>query len=502
MIKEKYDVIIIGSGAGGGTVAEYLSRFADRGISILIIEGGPYWDKEKFNQNERDMSKLYFNRGAVFSKEMNIGVAAAKAVGGSTVVYTGVSFRPPEDVLERWRKEYGLKFLTEDFVNSRLDEMEKMINVHEIPPEYDNDNNILFKKGCEKLGIKVKRLRINIRDCKGQGFCNLGCTEGAKQGTHVVQIPLALSRGVDITYNSWVNYIDRETVYFTVNPAPPWTRKNVLPEGSYSVKGKVIIIAAGALNTPALFLRSRKAIGIKNSNIGRYITLHPAYNLNGVYPEPIKNYRGHPKSFYVDQFSESENYYLETSFYFPGVTAKNNPGFGKIHEEVMKKYNHMMSILILSHDPAEKHNRIEIDRRGTMRLRYRVNPSIRKSLAKAIIRAGEIFFAAGCTEMLLPGSRKLPLTRGDSSNLEKLITEKNLIFEKYPLSSAHPQGGARMGEDPEFSVVSPEGTLWGTDNIYVADASLFPTSVKVNPYETVMLMARYVGEQVKKSLIG
>ena len=496
-MKEKYNIVIIGTGAGGGTIAEYISRFAqEKNLSILLIEEGPYWKKEKFTQKEKEMSRLYYNRGAVFSKEMNIAVAAARAVGGSTVVYTGVSFRPPGDVIEKWRKNFGLDFLTNEFVDSRLSEIEEMINVHEIEEEYDNDNNKLFKLGCEKLGIQVKRLRINIRNCKGQGFCNLGCTEGAKQGTHVVQIPLALSRGVDINYNSHVDYIERDKIHFTVKPAPPWTEPNKIKEGKHTVKADIIVISAGALNTPAILLRSQKALGFKNKNTGRYLTLHPAYNLNGVYPEPIKNYRGHPKSFYVDQFSESENYYLETSFYFPGVTAKNNPGFGKIHEEIMKKYNQMMSILILSHDPPEYKNRIEIDTKGNFVIRYRVNPEIKKALTKAIIRAGEIFFAAGCQKMLLPGSDKLPLTREDLNFLAKHINEHNLRFEKYPLSSAHPQGGARMGNDPGISVTTPQGNLWGIDNIFVADASLFPTSVKVNPYETVMLLARYVGEKI------
>ncbi len=500
-MKEKYDVIIIGSGAGGGTLAEYLSRFiSEKKISILLIEGGALWKREKFNQTEKDMSKLYFNRGAIFSKEMNIGVAAAKAVGGSTVVYTGVSFRPPVDVMKKWREKFGLSFLTDEFVNSRLTEMEKMINVHEIPPEYDNDNNRLFREGCEKLGIEVKRLRINIRDCKGQGFCNLGCTEGAKQGTHVVQIPSAISRGVDLIYNSYVDYIDRDTVYFHVNPPPPWTEPNTLPEGEHKVKGEVIVIAGGALNTPAILLRSKKHLEIKNKNIGKYLTLHPVYNLNGIYPEKIKNYRGHPKSFYVDQFSYTEGYYLETSFYFPGVTAKNNPGFGRMHEEIMKKYHNMMSILILSHDPAETHNRIEIDKNGNPLIRYRVNDNVKVSLTKAVIRAGQIFFAAGCEKMLLPGSNKNPLTREDMENLEKYILPSSFDFAKYPLSSAHPQGGARMGNDSAISVASPEGSVWGTDNIFVADASLFPTSVKVNPYETVMLLARYIGEQIIKKI--
>ncbi len=490
-----YDVVIIGSGAGGGTVADVVSRESPD-ADVLVLEGGPLWRHDQFTETERDMGRLFFHRGAKPSKNLTVNLAAASAVGGSTVVYTGVSFRPPARVIEHWRTQFGLDFLTDEFVDGTLDAIEDDLNVHPLPRDWDNDNNRLFKEACDELGIPAKRLRLNLDGCEELGFCNLGCRTGAKQGTLEVQLPRAADRGVQVVHNAWADRITRDTVHFTVREPPPRTAPNVVPTGDHHISADAIVVAAGALNTPALLQRSQDGLGRQNDAVGRFLTLHPTYNVNAIYPEKIENYRGFPKTWYVDEFSESEGYYLETSFYYPGVTAKNLPGFGAEHERFMRRYDQMTSILLLADDPARADNRVTTDRAGDPVLDYTVPDPVRPALAKGLRRSARIFMAAGCTEMMFPGSRKDVLTPADADRLDALITPDTLNFHQSPLSSAHPQGGARMGTDPTESVVAPDGRLHGLDSVYVADASLFPTSVKVNPYETVMLLATHVAEQV------
>ncbi len=492
-----FDIIVVGSGVGGATLTDYLTR-KNSNLKIAILESGPYNTKENFNQREIDMTSLYYNRGAILSKNLQIGIAAGNTLGGSSAVYTGVSFRPPTNVIESWRKEYGMEFLTDKFINQSLDEIEQEISVHELPESWDNDNNKLFIKGAEKLGIPVKRLKINTQDCQQQGFCNLGCTSGAKQGTLEVQIPKILKRGVKIYCNTKVISITENTANVIVTEAPKNTIPNILENGTYQFTAKKIVLAAGVLNTPAILLRSAKALGLKNKNIGRYLTLHPAFNINGILPNQIKNYRGFPKTVYSDHFSDSDNLYLETSFYFPGVTAKNNPGYGELHQEIMKNYHKMMSILILVHDKAESRNRININKNGNSVVDYTLSDTSKKALVKALQEATKIFFAAGCEKVMIPASNKIPLTREDQKDIEKYISEKYLNLYKTPLSSAHPQGGARMGNNVANSVCDIYGKVYGTSSIYVSDASLFPTSVKVNPYETVMLLSKWVAENLMK----
>lgn len=158
----------------------------------------------------------------------------------------------------------------------------------------------------------------------------------------------------------------------------------------------------------------------------------------------------------------------------------------------------MMSILILAHDKAEFRNRITINKRGERILNYSVSYESKKALITALQVSAKLFFAAGCEKVLIPGSCKLPLLKNDVGEIEALISEKYLNLNQTPLSSAHPQGGARMGVDASNSVCNIYGKVHGTQSIYVCDASLFPTSVKVNPYETIMLLSKWVAENLFK----
>jgi len=410
-----------------------------------------------------------------------------------------VSFRPPKSVLKTWCNDFGLDFLSEDYVSKSLDAIEADLSVHELPLDWDNQNNQLFQAGAKKLGIPIKRLKINTKNCQQLGSCNFGCQSGAKQGALEVQIPRLLKRGVQFFCNTEVISIAENTVDVIIKDAPKNTLKNNIKSGSYQLKANKIIIAAGVLNTPVILLKSAKKLGLFNQNIGRFITLHPAFNINGVFTETISNNTGFPKIVYTDYFSDTDGFFLETSFYSPGITAKNNLGYGTLHQEVMADYKKMMSILILAHDKAEFNNGISINKKGARVLDYTVSEATKKALVKALQVSAKLFFAAGCEKVLLPGSYKLPILKTDVNEIDTLISENYLNLNKTPLSSAHPQGGSRMGFDPSNAVCDIYGKVYGTKSIYVCDASLFPTSVKVNPYETIMLLAKWVAENLLKS---
>lgn len=494
----EFDVIIIGSGVGGATVADYLTN-EHKNLKVAILESGPYRTKENFTSNEIASTALYYNSGAVLSKNLQIGIAAANTLGGGSAVYTGVSFRPPKSVLNAWRDDFGLNFLSEDYVSTSLDVIEADLSVHELPSDWDNQNNQLFQAGAKKLGIPVKRLKINTKNCQQLGSCNFGCQTGAKQGALEVQIPRLLKRGVQLFCNTEVVLVAENTVNVTVKEAPKNTIKNNIDSGNYQFKANKIIIAAGVLNTPVILLKSAKALGLKNKNIGRYITLHPVFNINGVFTENISNNTRFPKTVYTDYYSDSHGFFLETSFYSLGITAKNNRGYGELHQEVMKDYKKMMSILILAHDKAEFKNRISINKKGERILDYTISDASKRALIKALQVSTKLFFAAGCEKVLIPGSCKLPILKTDVSEIDALISENYLNLNKTPLSSAHPQGGSRMGIDASNSVCDIYGKVYGTKSIYVCDASLFPTSVKVNPYETIMLFAKWIAENMFKN---
>jgi Choline dehydrogenase and related flavoproteins len=232
--------------------------------------------------------------------------------------------------------------------------------------------------------------------------------------------------------------------------------------------------------------------------LGRYFTLHPALTVYGIYPEKIKNYQGFPKTFYTDLFSETHGNYLETAFYYPFVTSKHLGLWGDELMYVMKRYDQLACILILNHDRALPSNRIKVSSSGDVIMCYTLSKESIRSLCYAQAQAARIFFSAGCEKVIMPCADKPVFGTNDLSGhtIEEFISEKNFISVKVPLSSAHPQGGCRMGVSPQDSVTNQWGQVHECQWLYVADASLFPMCSHVNPYLTIMALSDRVGEHL------
>ncbi|MDH5676628.1 MAG: GMC family oxidoreductase [Myxococcales bacterium] len=489
------DVVIIGSGAGGGVVAERLSHLCEAGARVVVLEAGPHYLREHFNMRERDMIGLFLDKGAVPSSSFEIAVSAASCVGGSTAVYTGVTFRAPQGLIDGWSRDFGLPELSESDIQARFPRLEAEIDAHFPGAEMENANNRIFREGCEQLGYPVKQFRVNIRECERCGFCNLGCPYGAKRGTLEVQLPRAIERGVELIPNCRVLSVREGEVEALLSQAPAGTAAAPYALGPLRVRARRVVLAAGTLNSPALLLASQLP-GLSPAT-GRYLTLHPALMSFGRMAEPVRGYEGFPKLHYTDAFSESHHYYIETAFYFPFVTAKSLPSFGPELKRFMRSYDRLTCALTLVHDEPEHENRLHL-RGGRPQLDYRLSRRSREAILHALASAGRIYFAAGAEEYVSPVSERFSITGPDQ--LEDAITETAFQSGRVVVSSAHPMGGCRMGHDPEQSVVNAWGEVHGHPGIVVADASIFPTSSKVNPYLTIMALAERAAERVLAGL--
>lgn len=489
-MNKDYDLVIVGSGAGGGTLASRLIPLAQAGAKIAILESGPHYTREYFTQRELEMMELLWRGGAWPTKDGAITVATGRGVGGSTMLYTGVTFRLPDAVCDEW----GVPGLTADDLRPRFDRIEEEIHVIEPGLEMVNDNNRLFKEGCEKLGYQVETIRLNVKGCQQNGFCNIGCISGGKQGTLEVQIPASVAAGIDLIPNCHVSRVGDCCVEVNVGNAPQGTHDGPWAPGAYTVRGKRIVLAAGSPGTPALLLRS--GYGDKLPALGKYFTLHPALTVYGIYPEAIKNYRGYPKTYYSPHFSDADHYYLETAFYYPFVSTKHLGLWGRELKETMKAYNRFMTQIILNHDPALESNHIALDKKGSPEICYTMADESVISLCRAQAQAARIFFAAGCEKVVMPCADRPVFARGEvaDADLEAFISPRNYLPNKTPVAAAHPQGGCRMGTDPATSVTNAQGKVHGHDWLYISDASLFPKSSHVNPYLTIMALADRVAE--------
>ncbi len=496
MIRRSYDIVIVGSGAGGGAVAQELSPLCRKeGLRIAVLEKGPKLRDEEFTGKELEMAQALYEDGGGFpTAEGTMTLAFGCAYGGSTVVYTGTSLLPPERVIEHW----NVPGLTHSEVVERAQKFIAENNVHLLEDQVINENNRLFVEGCRRLGYQAQQFPVNVKGCLGSSLCNLGCPNQAKQGTNRVQLPAAERNGVEVVTRCDVLRVEEKTLLARVSPKPADGKGDPSPwePGEYQIDAKIIVLCAGAVNTPALLLRS--GMGRDLPRLGHGFTAHPAFILVAEHDRPITNFVGHPKSFYLDQFAESERFVLETCMYFPFTTAKSMTGFGEAHSAFLRAFPRLQMILVLACDQADAHNRVTVDGRGRPVVKYRFTPEVARALVRGAVTSAKIFFAAGAKRVHVPVARPPTVEAADAPRLDEIARECRFTPGKVPVSAAHLQGGCAMGRTPADSVTDSYGRVHGIPWLFVADASLFPNSVEINPYLTIMALADRVAEKIRE----
>jgi len=492
-----YDIVIVGSGAGGGTVAQELSPLCGQGLRIAVLEKGPKFRDEEFTGRELEMAgALYEDGGGFLTADGAMTIAFGCAYGGSTVVYTGTSMLPPERVIRGW----NVPGLTHADLDCRARKFMAENNAHLVEDALINENNKLFAAGCRKLCYEVQQFPVNIKGCRGSSLCNLGCPNQAKQGTDRVQLPRAEQNGVEVVTRCQVLTVGHQALAARVAAKPAGAKGDPSPwePGDYHIEAQIIVLCAGAVNTPALLLRS--GMGRSLPRLGHGFTTHPAFIIVGEHARPITNFVGHPKSYYLDQFAESGYFVLETCMYFPFITAKSMAGFGAQHSAFMRAFPRLQMILVLACDEADDYNRVAIDRAGRPVVHYRFQPKAIFGLMSGAFTAAQILFAAGAVRVHMPVAQETTIEARDAARLPEIAAAAEFKPGKVPVSAAHPQGGCGMGVGPADSVTDSYGRVHGLPWLFVADASLFPNSLEINPYVTIMALADRVAQRIRDDL--
>jgi choline dehydrogenase-like flavoprotein len=493
---ERCCVAIVGSGAGGGTIAQALGPLVAQGKRVLVLERGPRFNDADFTGRELEMaSALYADEGGFLTAEGTLTLAFARGYGGSTIVYTGTSLPPPARVLQSW----GIPGLDAAELTRRADRYRSENNVQLLPPELLNDNNRLFAEGAARAGLPAEQFPLNLRGCLGSSLCNLGCPNAAKQGTNRVQLPSAERMGVEVLTRALVHRIGERSLELTVLPRPAGGKGSdpEWPPGEYRIEADCVVLAGGALGSPPLLLHS-KLPGLPR-RVGAGFTCHPAHILVGEHLRPISNDVGHPKSFYVDRAAEA-GYVLESCMYFPFTTAKNLSGFGTAHSRLMRAFPRLQMILVLACDRVIPHNRIAVDAQGNPVVHYRFTGRTIDSLVAATRAATRIFFAAGAIRVHAPSATPPLLEAWEAERLDQRIQSRHFHTGTISVSAAHLMGGCGMGRSPADSVTDSWGRVHGRPWLRVADASLFPAALEINPYLTIMALADRVAEGVREDL--
>ena len=488
----EYDIVIVGSGAGGGTVAQELAPLARAGTRVLVIEQGARFRDDEFTGRELEMAEaLYEDAGGFTTADGTMTLALGRAFGGSTVVSTGTAAIAPERVIQRWH----VPGLSHDDLERRSRRFMSQNNVHELTPELINDNNRLFIEGCRKSGWMARQFPLSLKGCLGSGLCDLGCPNAAKMGTHRVQLPNAEASGVEVVTRAEALEVGERTV--TVRVTARRHGEKGLPSdwmpGVYVIRARLIVLAGGAVGTSALILRS--PIARASPHVGSRLTCQPALILVAEHAHPITNDVGHPKSYYLDR-GESDRVLLETCMYFPFMTARSMSGFGTAHSRFMQAFPRLQMILVIACDRATPKNRVTVSSTGRPVVHYTLMPDTIDALVKGTRTAARIFFAAGALGMHAPSADSPVIERSDADTADQLIDARQFTPGRVPLSAAHVMGGCAMGQ-PHSAVTDSYGRVHGVPWLRVADASLFPDALESDPCLTVMALADRVAEAIR-----
>ena len=499
------DVLVIGSGAGGGVVA---GELAEAGFDVLILEKGPYFHGSDFTQREVDMlGSLYDARGALSTQDGGIGILAGSCLGGGTTVNWAGAFRTPDYVLQEWAREHDAPhFATLEFKES-LNAVARATGVNTNYARHNGQNQALWD-GSQALGQEVKLIPRNEKGVddsdahfRALGYSSLGDGHGRKQGTQHTYLLRAFEHGARLLADCRVGRVTQAQGRASGAEATYCPAHG--PEVRVVVRAKCVVVAGGAIQTPALLLRS----GLRHPHLGQHLHLHPTVAVAARYPQAMHSWHGPSMSVVNDTYTQlhGTNYgaKLETPPTHPGLLAMVLPWLSAAqHREMLTDADHLGSFIVLTRD--RDGGRVTIDKQGAALIDYTLSEFDRANMLTGVKAAAEIHVAAGATAVYLPHGT-LPTLRAENGVLQNpetlaALPTLNWNANRFGLYSAHQMSTARMGGHAPTHPVRVTGETVELPGLYVADGSAFPACSGVNPMLTIMALAHYTAQGLKATL--
>jgi choline dehydrogenase-like flavoprotein len=498
------DAVIIGSGAGGGVVA---AELAQAGKSVIVLEKGGYHHEGTFTQQESEALKdLFLKRGTLATRDLGVLLMAGNTLGGGTVINWMTCLRTPDDVLAEWDHRSGLPgYFTGPQLQQSFSAVERRLSVNREHSQLNRQNQILFN-GARALGYHAERVPRNAVGCEQRcGACNFGCRYGCSQSTLKTYLQDAYDHGACIVVHAsaqkvLVEHKQVTGVIASVRNVQTGISSNV------TIRAKVVIVSAGALQTPAILLRS----GIANKHIGRHLYLHPTAVSVGDYAEKVYAWQGVLQSVYSEQFAHLDGNYgyrLEVAPTHPGLFGLATPWHSaRDYREQSARNAHLSSIIVLTRDRGE--GRVRVDRAGEPIVEYVVAPYDRQHLLHGLGQGARIHLAAGAQRVIslqnkptyLHASVQRTEHEEQVQAYERKIKKHGLEANRIVLFSAHQMGTCRMGADPRSAVIDGHQQVHGVKGLFVCDSSVFPTACGVNPMLSIMALAHKASKYIKTTL--
>ena len=501
------DVAIVGSGAGAGITAELLTS---AGLKVVLVEEGPLRSSADFTQQEAvAYPSLYQESAARKTEDKAINILQGRCVGGSTTVNWTSSFRTPATTLQFWQDRFGLRDFTSEALAPYFSQAESRLNISPwlTPP---NENNDLLRRGAARLGIEAAAIARNVKGCWNLGSCGLGCPTNAKQSMLVTTIPAALDKGATLlveTRAERFELADGQVTSLTCHAVKPNGARAESAQGATKIIAKHYVLAAGAINSPAVLLRSQAPD--PHQRLGTRTFLHPVVMSAAVMPQKVEGWQGAPQTIYTDHFLETQpvdgpiGYKLEAPPLHPVIFASTVSGYGEQQAALLRQFPNTHVLLALLRDGFHEQaagGNVKLRGDGSPALDYPLTDFVMDGARRALLSMAEIQFASGAQQVLPVHELAAPYTSWPAARTALRGLPMKPLLTK--VVSAHVMGGCGMAAAESMGVTRPDGVHWQIGNLSVHDGSLFPTSIGANPQLSIYGIVNRLAQGLAQRLTG
>jgi choline dehydrogenase-like flavoprotein len=482
------DYVVVGSGAGGATAAVTLAR---HGAKVVLVEAGPWRDPQDYPSSVygamRDMLDGWgatFTRGRAFWP-----IVQGALVGGSTVINSAICVRTPDDIFEQWERDHGIG--GREFKASILrieDDLERELFATEVPVASRGRNNLLAQVGATALGYDSHYMRRYVKDCRGQGQCLQGCRDDKKQSLNRNFIPELLERGGRVVSCARVSRVVLEGTRAT-GVVGRFTHPQTREAGAdFFIRARRGVLVAASVTRSPLLLR---ASGVKNAALGHHFRAHPGAPIFGCYDDPIDMNTGATQGWASTAYRKEPGFKLETLSLPLDMLAGRLAGSGRMLMDRLTEFRHIAMWVQACRAETVGYVGRALD--GRPAVQYTLTREDMVRFREGMYMVAKTHVAAGA-RAILPSIHGMPY-KLMPNEIDKL-KDAPLDPRAYVSILSHLFGGCVMGKDPTRSVCDERGLVHGYDNLYVADASVIPTNLGVNPQHTIMALSRHFAEQL------